>query len=161
MELPRRLLLAALLAGSDCVTLERLVSPVTAADGLVYERAALQDWLDKHGADQVVLSPATGAPLLEEHSRSDFELAAALAKMEAKHELLQKQLVEALTPYGLAERFAHIARQRGMFSYTGLTAEQVRRLRAEDPQHGAARVPAVQGRRDLVRQDLRLMGDES
>jgi len=45
---------------------------------------------------------------------------------------LRQGLVEALTPYGLAERFAHIAQQRGMFSYTGLTAEQVRRLRAED-----------------------------
>ena len=44
---------------------------------------------------------------------------------------LRKGLVEALTPYGLAERFAHIAEQRGMFSYTGLTAAQVRRLRAE------------------------------
>src|SRR3546814_18607436 len=45
---------------------------------------------------------------------------------------LRQGLVEALMPYGLAERFAHIAKQRGMFSYTGLTAEQVRRLRAED-----------------------------
>ena len=44
---------------------------------------------------------------------------------------LRHELVEALTPYGLAERFAHIAEQRGMFSYTGLTAAQVRRLRAE------------------------------
>lgn len=44
---------------------------------------------------------------------------------------LRKGLVEALTPYGLAERFAHIAEQRGMFSYTGLSAAQVRRLRAE------------------------------
>lgn len=44
---------------------------------------------------------------------------------------LRKGLVEALTPYGLAERFAHIAEQRGMFSYTGLTAAQVRRLRTE------------------------------
>lgn len=44
---------------------------------------------------------------------------------------LRQRLVEALTPYGLAERFAHIAEQRGMFSYTGLTAAQVRRLRAE------------------------------
>jgi aromatic-amino-acid transaminase len=45
---------------------------------------------------------------------------------------LRQGLVEALAPYGLAERFAHIAQQRGMFSYTGLTAEQVLRLRRED-----------------------------
>lgn len=44
---------------------------------------------------------------------------------------LRTGLVEALRPHGLAERFAHIAEQRGMFSYTGLTAEQVARLRAE------------------------------
>ena len=38
-------------------------------------------------------------------------------------------LVEALEPHGLRERFAHIGEQRGMFSYTGLTPEQVRNLR--------------------------------
>ncbi|MGM3389083.1 aspartate/tyrosine/aromatic aminotransferase [Stutzerimonas stutzeri] len=45
---------------------------------------------------------------------------------------LRQGLVDALAPHGLAERFAHIAQQRGMFSYTGLTAEQVLRLRRED-----------------------------
>ncbi|WP_271411379.1 amino acid aminotransferase [Pseudomonas sp. Q1-7] len=44
---------------------------------------------------------------------------------------LRAGLVEALQPYGLAERFAHIGEQRGMFSYTGLSPEQVARLRAE------------------------------
>ena len=44
---------------------------------------------------------------------------------------LRTGLVEALHPHGLAERFAHIAEQRGMFSYTGLTPEQVQRLRDE------------------------------
>lgn len=42
---------------------------------------------------------------------------------------LRTGLVEALAPHGLSERFAHIAQQRGMFSYTGLSAEQVRQLR--------------------------------
>jgi aromatic-amino-acid transaminase len=45
---------------------------------------------------------------------------------------LRLGLVDALAPHGLADRFAHIAQQRGMFSYTGLTAEQVLRLRRED-----------------------------
>ncbi len=45
---------------------------------------------------------------------------------------LRQGLVEALRPHGLDARFAHIAEQRGMFSYTGLTAEQALRLRAED-----------------------------
>lgn len=44
---------------------------------------------------------------------------------------LRRGLVEALAPHGLSERFAHIAEQRGMFSYTGLTAVQVQRLREE------------------------------
>nr|WP_319527559.1 amino acid aminotransferase [Pseudomonas laurentiana] len=42
---------------------------------------------------------------------------------------LRTGLVEALAPHGLRERFAHIAQQRGMFSYTGLSAEQVTQLR--------------------------------
>ncbi|MDM8349756.1 aspartate/tyrosine/aromatic aminotransferase [Pseudomonas sp. sp1636] len=44
---------------------------------------------------------------------------------------LRLGLVEALRPYGLAERFAHIGVQRGMFSYTGLSPSQVQRLREE------------------------------
>jgi aromatic-amino-acid transaminase len=42
---------------------------------------------------------------------------------------LRSGLVQALDPYGLRERFAHIDVQRGMFSYTGLTPEQVKNLR--------------------------------
>ncbi|MDD1013086.1 amino acid aminotransferase [Pseudomonas rubra] len=42
---------------------------------------------------------------------------------------LRVGLVQALAPHGLSERFAHIAEQRGMFSYTGLSPEQVKHLR--------------------------------
>lgn len=42
---------------------------------------------------------------------------------------LRSGLVEALAPHGLSERYAHIGAQRGMFSYTGLSAEQVKQLR--------------------------------
>ncbi|MHC6226702.1 amino acid aminotransferase [Pseudomonas sp. X10] len=42
---------------------------------------------------------------------------------------LRLGLVAALKPHGLSQRFAHIAAQRGMFSYTGLSQEQVRLLR--------------------------------
>jgi aromatic-amino-acid transaminase len=42
---------------------------------------------------------------------------------------LRVGLVEALAPHGLSDRFAHIAAQRGMFSYTGLSPEQVKQLR--------------------------------
>lgn len=44
---------------------------------------------------------------------------------------LRAGLVDALQPHGLAERFAHINQQRGMFSYTGLSAQHVQRLRDE------------------------------
>jgi len=42
---------------------------------------------------------------------------------------LRSGLLEALEAYGLRERFAHIGVQRGMFSYTGLSPEQVKALR--------------------------------
>ncbi|WP_106477193.1 amino acid aminotransferase [Phytohalomonas tamaricis] len=44
---------------------------------------------------------------------------------------LRQDFVDALKPYGLSEQFAFIAEQRGMFSYTGLTPQQVDRLRDE------------------------------
>ncbi|WP_044871609.1 amino acid aminotransferase [Pseudomonas sp. LFM046] len=56
---------------------------------------------------------------------------AELEAMRSRVADLRRGLVEALQPYGLAERFAHIGQQRGMFSYTGLSPEQVARLRAE------------------------------
>ncbi|MDQ0669759.1 amino acid aminotransferase [Pseudomonas sp. W2I6] len=49
--------------------------------------------------------------------------------MRARIAQLRSGLVEALAPHGLSERFAHIAAQRGMFSYTGLSADQVKQLR--------------------------------
>ncbi|CAN7157632.1 amino acid aminotransferase [Pseudomonas brassicacearum] len=42
---------------------------------------------------------------------------------------LRSGLLDALEPHDLRERFAHIGVQRGMFSYTGLTPEQVKHLR--------------------------------
>lgn len=44
---------------------------------------------------------------------------------------LRQGLLNALQPHSLQERFAHIGAQRGMFSYTGLSAAQVKRLRDE------------------------------
>lgn len=49
--------------------------------------------------------------------------------MRSRIAQLRSGLVEALVPHGLAERFAHVGVQRGMFSYTGLSAEQVKQLR--------------------------------
>lgn len=49
--------------------------------------------------------------------------------MRSRIAQLRTGLVEALAPHGLSERFAHIGVQRGMFSYTGLNAGQVQKLR--------------------------------
>ncbi|TIH08265.1 amino acid aminotransferase [Pseudomonas leptonychotis] len=57
--------------------------------------------------------------------------ASELEGMRKRVASLRFGLVDALRPHGLADRFAHIAEQRGMFSYTGLTPQQVQRLRDE------------------------------
>ena len=78
--------------------------------------------------------PSHGAAVVAE-ILGDAELkalwAAEVDAMRRRVADLRTGLVEALRPHGLAERFAHVAEQRGMFSYTGLTPEQVQRLRDE------------------------------
>lgn len=78
--------------------------------------------------------PSHGAAVVAE-ILGDAELkalwAAEVDAMRRRVADLRTGLVEALRPHGLAERFAHIAEQRGMFSYTGLTPIQVQRLRDE------------------------------
>lgn len=54
-----------------------------------------------------------------------------LTEMRDRINGLRRDFVEALKPYGLDEKYAFIAEQRGMFSYTGLKPEQVDRLREE------------------------------
>lgn len=44
---------------------------------------------------------------------------------------LRQQFVTALTPYGLAEKFACVAEQQGMFSYSGLKPHEVAQLQKE------------------------------
>ncbi|MEO4048771.1 amino acid aminotransferase [Pseudomonas sp. CAU 1711] len=78
--------------------------------------------------------PSHGAAVVAE-ILGDAELralwSAELDDMRRRVANLRSGLVEALRPHGLTERFAHVAQQRGMFSYTGLTAAQVARLRDE------------------------------
>ncbi|CAM3474643.1 aromatic amino acid aminotransferase [Pseudomonas floridensis] len=76
-----------------------------------------------HGA--AVVAEILGDPQLKSLWADEVE------DMRQRVTQLRSGLVEALTPLGLGERFAHIARQRGMFSYTGIPAEQVARLRNE------------------------------
>ena len=44
---------------------------------------------------------------------------------------MRMSFVEKLKAKGVAQDFSFIAQQRGMFSYTGLSAEQVARLQSE------------------------------
>ena len=54
-----------------------------------------------------------------------------LAGMRDRIRAMRTGLVEAIKAEGVAQDFSFVAKQRGMFSYTGLSAAQVERLRAE------------------------------
>jgi aromatic-amino-acid transaminase len=54
-----------------------------------------------------------------------------LAGMRDRIRAMRTSLVEKLQARGVKQDFSFVARQRGMFSYTGLTAEQVERLKSE------------------------------
>ncbi len=54
-----------------------------------------------------------------------------LAGMRLRIRQMRVALVEKLKARGVAQDFSFVAKQRGMFSYTGLTAEQVERLKTE------------------------------
>jgi aromatic-amino-acid transaminase len=54
-----------------------------------------------------------------------------LAGMRLRIRQMRVALVEKLNARGVAQDFSFVAKQRGMFSYTGLTAEQVERLKTE------------------------------
>ncbi len=78
--------------------------------------------------------PAHGGAVVIDILQDDTlraEWMSELTEMRERINGLRRDFVEALKPYGLDEQFAFIAEQRGMFSYTGLTPEQVDRLRDE------------------------------
>ena len=54
-----------------------------------------------------------------------------LAGMRERIRTMRIRLVEELKAKGVAQDFSFVAQQRGMFSYTGLSAEQVERMRSE------------------------------
>jgi aromatic-amino-acid transaminase len=56
---------------------------------------------------------------------------AELAGMRERIRLMRRQLVEKLKAAGVNRDFSFVMEQRGMFSYSGLTAKQVDRLRDE------------------------------
>ena len=55
-----------------------------------------------------------------------------LAEMRDRIKAMRQGLVQKLAAAGVKQDFAFIEKQRGMFSYSGLTAEQVDRLQKED-----------------------------
>lgn len=56
---------------------------------------------------------------------------AELAGMRDRIRQMRRGLVEAIKAQGVSQDFSFVIAQRGMFSYTGLTAEQVERLKTE------------------------------
>ncbi len=56
---------------------------------------------------------------------------AELGEMRQRIHDMRKQMVELLTEYGAQRDFSFVGRQRGMFSYSGLSAEQVARLKEQ------------------------------
>jgi aromatic-amino-acid transaminase len=54
-----------------------------------------------------------------------------LAGMRDRIRDMRKQLVDKIKAAGVQEDFSFVLKQRGMFSYSGLNADQVERLRAE------------------------------
>lgn len=54
-----------------------------------------------------------------------------LGGMRDRIRVMRLSLVEKLKAKGVAQDFSFIVKQRGMFSYTGLTAQQVERLQSE------------------------------
>jgi aromatic-amino-acid transaminase len=54
-----------------------------------------------------------------------------LAGMRERIRAMRVSLVDKLKAKGVAQDFSFVVKQRGMFSYTGLTAEQVERMKSE------------------------------
>lgn len=52
-------------------------------------------------------------------------------EMRNRISTLRQQFVAALAPYGLAEKFACVAEQQGMFSYSGLKPDEVAQLQKD------------------------------
>ena len=55
-----------------------------------------------------------------------------LAGMRTRIKAMRSGFVDGLNAMGVSQDFSFVGRQRGMFSYSGLTAEQVEKLRVND-----------------------------
>ena len=80
-------------------------------------------------------NPPTHGAAVVAHVLNDPELnalwQAELAEMRERILLMRQLMVEQLAAKGATRDFSFVAEQRGMFSYSGLSSEQVERLRDE------------------------------
>ena len=80
-------------------------------------------------------SPASHGAQVVATALADTELYALwleeLTEMCKRIQTMRGRLVQTLRSKGISQDFSFIAQQNGMFSYSGLTKEQVHRLRAE------------------------------
>jgi len=105
-----------------------LIVCATSADKLIDIRSQLANiarnlWSTPPDHGAAVVATILADPELKARWADEVEA------MRLRIAQLRSGLVEALVPHGLRERFAHIGVQRGMFSYTGLSPEQVKTLR--------------------------------
>ncbi|UST86482.1 amino acid aminotransferase [Pseudomonas siliginis] len=105
-----------------------LIVCATSADKLIDIRSQLANiarnlWSTPPDHGAAVVATILADPELKARWADEVEA------MRLRIAQLRSGLVEALEPHGLRERFAHIGVQRGMFSYTGLSPEQVKTLR--------------------------------
>lgn len=107
-----------------------LIVCATSADKLIDIRSQLANiarnlWSTPPNHGAAVVATILADPELKARWADEVEA------MRLRIAQLRSGLVEALEPHGLRERFAHIGVQRGMFSYTGLSPEQVKNLREQ------------------------------
>jgi aromatic-amino-acid transaminase len=76
-----------------------------------------------HGAE--VVATVLNTPVLRKMWEEE------LAGMRVRIKLMREELVNKLAAAGVNQDFSFIARQKGMFSYSGLSKPQMERLRAE------------------------------
>jgi len=105
-----------------------LIVCATSADKLIDIRSQLANiarnlWSTPPDHGAAVVATILADPELKARWADEVEA------MRLRIAQLRSGLVEALEPHGLRERFAHIGVQSGMFSYTGLSPEQVKTLR--------------------------------
>ena len=82
-----------------------------------------------------------------------------LAGMRDRIRAMRTGLVDAIKAQGVTQDFSFVAQQRGMFSYTGLTAAQVERMKDEFGIYAVFNRPYLPGRTEHQEPRLRCQGN--